>query len=74
VAFGSGLPPEAEQAIASGALQAWIAQRPWSFGFKGVQAAVDLAGGKTLSATVDVDYLVVTKENLASAEAQALKN
>ncbi len=74
LAFGSGLPPEAEQALAGGAMQAWIAQRPWSFGFKGVQAAVDLVNGKTLPATVDVDYMVVTRENLTSPETQALKN
>lgn len=52
--FGTALPPEAENAIAHGAMQAWVAQRPKFFGSKGVEAAVELASGKSLPAVIDV--------------------
>jgi ABC-type sugar transport system substrate-binding protein len=71
--FGTGLPAEVVEAIESGATQIWIAQQPKMFGYRGVEAAVALAAGKPVPPVIDVDYSVVTKENLQDPKIQALR-
>jgi ribose transport system substrate-binding protein len=72
--FGTALPPEAEHALTSGNMFAWIAQRPKSFGQKGVEAAIALVKGESVPPVIDVDYAVVTKDNLQDPKIQALKD
>jgi ABC-type sugar transport system substrate-binding protein len=74
VGFGTGLSPEAVEALESGAMQVWIAQQPKLFGVKGVEAAVDLISGKPVPAVVDVPYYIVTKANLHEPEIEGLRN
>lgn len=74
VGFGTSLPDEVVAAIESGAMQAWIAQQPKLIGAKGVEAAAALLQGKSVPATVDVPYAIVTKDNLKSAEIQSIRN
>lgn len=74
VGFGTGLPPAAAEALESGAMQGWIAQQPKLFGSRGVEAAIDLINGKTVPATIDVQYFVVTKANLQEPAIVALRN
>ena len=71
--FGTGLPAEVVEAIENGATQVWIAQQPRMFGFRGVEAAVALVAGKPVPPVIDVDYSVVTKENLQDPKIQALR-
>jgi ribose transport system substrate-binding protein len=74
VGFGTSLPDEVVAAIESGAMQAWIAQQPKLIGAKGVEAAAALLQGKSVPATVDVPYAIVTKDNLKSPEIQSIRN
>lgn len=71
--FGSGLPAEVAGAIRDGSMQVYVAQLPRQFGVRGVQAAVDLAAGRTVPSSIDVEYLIITQANLDSAEVQALR-
>jgi ribose transport system substrate-binding protein len=72
VGFGFNLNPEVAAAIESGAMQGWIAQLPKEVGFKGVETAVALLKGQTVSAVVNTEFLVVTKDNLKDPKVQAL--
>lgn len=74
IGFGTGLPDDVVAAIDNGVMQAWVAQQPRLIGVKGVEAAVALIQGKTMAATLDVPYTIVTKENLKSPEVQAIRN
>lgn len=69
--FGVGLPRDVEKAIDSGVMHAWVAQLPNKIGQQSVEIAVALAQGKTFPATLDVPYVIVTRENLKSAEVKA---
>jgi ribose transport system substrate-binding protein len=69
--FGAGLPPEIAKAIASDIMHAWVAQLPRKIGQQSVEIAVALAQGKTFPSTIDVPYVIVTKENLESPEVKA---
>jgi len=71
--FGTGLPAEVVEAIENGVTQVWIAQQPKMFGVRGVEAAVALVAGKPVPPVIDVDYCVVTKENLHDPKIQALR-
>ncbi|HTZ21345.1 MAG TPA: substrate-binding domain-containing protein [Opitutaceae bacterium] len=73
VGFGSGFPPQVAEAIEAGAMQGWIAQEAKLIGQRGVEAAVALVEGKPVPATIEVEFIVVTKENLNSAKVRELK-
>jgi len=72
VGFGFNLNPEVASAIASGALQGWIAQLPKEVGAQGVTSALALLKGETVAPVVHTDFLAVTKSNLNDANVQAL--
>ena len=74
VGFGTYLPGEAAQAFEDGILVGWVAQEPKDLGVKAVQAAVALVKGEAVPAVVRPDFLLVTKDNFRSPEAQALLN
>ena len=74
VGFGTYLPAEAAQAFEDGILVGWVAQEPKDLGVKAVQAAVALVKGEAVPAVVRPDFLLVTKDNFRSPEAQALLN
>lgn len=74
VGFGTGLPDEVVSAIEQGAMHGWVAQQPNLIGRLGVEAAVKLAQGQAVPATLDVPYTIVTKANLNTPEVQAIRN
>jgi len=71
--FGTGLPAAAVEAIEAGRLQGWVAQQPSFIGKKAVEAAFALLAGKTVPRWIEVEYVVVTKANLADPGIQALR-
>lgn len=73
VGFGSSLPAPVVEAIERGSMAGWVAQQPRLIGSKGVEAAVRLLKGESVPATLDVPYSLVTRENLRSAEVQAMR-
>lgn len=74
VGFGSMLPDDVVVAIQKGAMQGWVAQQPKLFGSKGVEAAIQLVEGKSVPATIDVPYYIVSKANLQDPQVQAIRN
>jgi len=74
VGFGLYLPNEASTAITDGILAGWIAQQPKDLGYKGVETAVALLQGKSVSAVVHPSFLVITKENYRDPKIQAALN
>jgi ribose transport system substrate-binding protein len=52
--------------VDSGVLQASMVQNPYQMGYLGVQAAVDLVSGKTVTKDVDTGVTVATKANANS--------
>lgn len=72
--FGTGLPAPVVEAIEAGRLQAWVAQQPDLIGKKGVAAALELIAGKPLPESIDVEFTIVTKENLATPAVQAMRH
>ena len=74
VGFGTYLPAEAAKAFADGILVGWVAQEPKDLGAKAVQAAVALVKGEPVPAVVRPAFLLVTRDNFQSPEAQALLN
>lgn len=73
VGFGTSLPGDVVDAIENGVMQGWIAQQPKLIGQKGVEIAVEIAGGKSAAATQDVPYFIVTKQNLHDPQIQAMR-
>lgn len=73
IGFGTGLPAEVEEALEQGRLQAWVAQQPRLIGKRGVEAALELIQGKELPAQIDVEFVIVTKDNLHSDEVKAIR-
>lgn len=71
--FGTGLPAPVVEAIEGGTLQAWLAQQPKLIGAKGVQAALELAAGKTVPESIDVEFTIVTKDNIATPAVASLR-
>jgi len=61
--------PEALAAVKRGALSATVAQYPYSMGQLGIEACLAAVGGKPLPANVDAPVQVVTKRNVARAQA-----
>jgi ABC-type sugar transport system substrate-binding protein len=61
--------PEALAAVNSGALSATIAQYPFTIGQLGVEACLAALRGKSVPAKVDSPVQVVTRDNVARAQA-----
>ena len=55
--------PDAAASILAGEMTATVAQAPANMGGFGIQALVDLKGGKTLEPWIDTGTVLVTKEN-----------
>jgi ribose transport system substrate-binding protein len=72
IGCGYNLNPAVVTAINSGVMTAWIAQLPQDVGYKGVESALALVNGQTVSAVVSTDFLVITKDNLSDPKVQAL--
>jgi ABC-type sugar transport system substrate-binding protein len=60
---------EALAAVRSGALSATVSQYPYSIGRLGVEACLGAVRGKSVPANVDAPVQVVTKKNVARAQA-----
>lgn len=52
-------------ALEAGFLNATMVQSPYDMGYKGLTAAIDVIGGKTVEKTVDTGVKVVTLENIS---------
>jgi ABC-type sugar transport system substrate-binding protein len=61
---------EALDAVRRGAMSATVSQYPYTIGTLGVEACVAAASGKALPAHVDAPIQVVTRRNVARAEAE----
>ena len=72
VGFGYNLNPTVAAAIESGEMYAWMAQLPAEIGKKGVESAIALLKGEQLPATIGIDCLAITKENIKDPKVQAL--
>ena len=72
IGFGFNLNPEVATAIENGALTGWVAQLPIECGREGVECACRLLKGEQVPATVNTDFIIVTKANLHDAKVQAL--
>jgi ribose transport system substrate-binding protein len=54
--------------VERGVLQASMVQNPYEMGYQGVQAAVDLVAGRTVTKNIDTGVTVVTRENMNSVK------
>jgi len=71
VAIGFDGAAQLQAFIKDGTLLAIAVQSSYNLGYLGVKSAYDVAiGGKTLPATVDTGFLMVTKDNIDSTEAK----
>lgn len=64
--FGWNLDKKIAEGIQNGTVVATANQNPSDFGTKAMQAALDLAAGKTVPALIEVPTTIVTKDNLAN--------
>jgi ABC-type sugar transport system substrate-binding protein len=71
--FGSSLNTDAIQAIESGTMLAFVVQVPRDIGYKSVIAAAALIRGEPVPAKTDINFFVVTKENIDDPAVQPLK-
>ena len=55
--------PDAAASVLAGEMTATVAQAPKNMGALGIQALVDLKGGKTIEPVIDTGTLVVDKSN-----------
>ncbi|MDC9822183.1 sugar ABC transporter substrate-binding protein [Devosia sp. ZB163] len=55
--------PDAAAAVLAGDMAATVAQAPANMGGFGIQALVDLKGGKTIEPVIDTGTVLVTKDN-----------
>lgn len=69
---GFDTPPPIVDALKKGEINALVAQDPPSIGFHSIKTLVDNIRGKKVSANVDIDIQIVTKENLNNPEIQKL--
>lgn len=74
VGFGTYLPADAAKAFEDGILYGWVAQKPKDLGVKAVEAAVALVESRPAPSVLRPEFLLVTRENFHSPEAQALLN
>jgi ribose transport system substrate-binding protein len=64
--------PGLVEGLKSGEIKALVAQNPKKMGREAVQALIAIMKGETVPAVIDTGAAVVTKENLATSEIQAL--
>jgi ribose transport system substrate-binding protein len=63
VGFDAG--PDQIKQLQSGDVQALVAQKPYDIGLQGVQQAANALEGKTVTAKIDTESLIVTKDNMS---------
>jgi len=64
--------PALVEGLKRGEIKALVAQNPKKMGREAVQALIAIMKGETVPAVIDTGAAVVTKENLATSEIQAL--
>jgi ribose transport system substrate-binding protein len=69
---GFDMSPGLVEGLKSGEIKALVAQNPKKMGREAVQALIAIMKGETVPAVIDTGAAVVTKENLAISEIQAL--
>jgi len=62
VGFDAG--PDQIKQLQAGDVQALVAQKPYDIGFQGVEQAANSLTGKSVTATINTESLIVTKDNL----------
>jgi len=62
VGFDAG--PDQIKQLQAGDVQALVAQKPYDIGFQGVDQAANALTGKSVTATINTESLIVTKDNL----------
>jgi ribose transport system substrate-binding protein len=62
VGFDAG--PDQIKQLQAGDVQALVAQKPYDIGVQGVQQAANAVEGKSVTAKIDTESLIVTKDNL----------
>jgi ribose transport system substrate-binding protein len=62
VGFDAG--PDQIKQLQAGDVQALVAQKPYDIGFQGVEQAANALTGKSVTASINTESLIVTKDNL----------
>jgi ribose transport system substrate-binding protein len=70
--FGFNLNPTVAAALEAGEMDAWIAQQPGEMGAQGVASALALVEGREVAPVIRIEFIVITKSNLADPKVQAL--
>jgi ribose transport system substrate-binding protein len=66
VGFDAG--PDQIKQLESGDVQALVAQKPYDIGQQGVEQAMNAMDGKSVTAKIDTDSLIVTKDNMTQPD------
>jgi ribose transport system substrate-binding protein len=66
VGFDAG--PDQIKQLQSGDVQALVAQKPYDIGLQGVQQAANAVEGKNVTAKIDTESLIVTKDNMSNPD------
>ena len=66
VGFDAG--PDQMKQLAAGDVQALVAQKPYDIGKQGVEQALAALSGGSVTATIETESLVVTKDNMAQPD------
>jgi ribose transport system substrate-binding protein len=66
VGFDAG--PDQIKQLEAGDVQALVAQKPYDIGVQGVEQAANAVEGKSVTAKIDTESLIVTKDNLNDPE------
>jgi ribose transport system substrate-binding protein len=66
VGFDAG--PDQIKQLQAGDVQALVAQKPYDIGFQGVEQAANALQGKSVTASIATESLIVTKDNMSSPD------
>ncbi len=66
VGFDAG--PDQIKQLEAGDVQALVAQKPYDIGVQGVEQAIASLSGGSVTAKIETESLVVTKDNMADPE------
>jgi ribose transport system substrate-binding protein len=66
VGFDAG--PDQIKQLEAGDVQALVAQKPYDIGLQGVQQAIAALGGQAVTASIETESVVVTKDNMNDPE------
>ncbi len=66
VGFDAG--PDQIKQLQAGDVQALVAQKPYDIGVQGVEQAANAVQGKSVTAKIDTESLIVTKDNLTNPD------